>query len=271
MVTNSTFTHPVRTLRELATSLEAALSVCIAGPSPKAVHRVRTTIRRIEAQMLLLAQIPHLPPHNQESKKLQKRLNKLSRIAATIRDLDVQRQLILLQCNSQTAADARRLRFHLKHKRERETPALLRLLRRRSARIGIALECLLDALQPAENIVLPATQLVRLAQRSFARRHHAASTDKQLHATRKAAKLARYMVEGAPDSAQARKVAMEFESIQQAGGEWHDWLQLTVVAGKKLGKRHPLVQTFSRKCETSLRIYRGKLAKIKPRQIAESV
>jgi CHAD domain-containing protein len=262
MASEDTSAYPVETLREQATALEAALIVCRANPAPKAVHRLRTSTRRIEAQLLLLDQLRGLPRRRRESEKLQKHLKKLRRFAGKVRDFDVQRKLIAAQSTPKTATDARRLRSRLKKQRDKEAAVLVDLLERRSAKVSAALERLLAALEPVEHLKLPATQLVELAWGWFERKRRRVSTEQQLHTTRKEAKLVRYIAEGVPDSARAKKLARDFEAVQQAGGEWHDWLQLAGVAGDELEESHVLMQTFKRRCVLSLRRYRSKLKRI---------
>ena len=85
-------TYPVQVLREHTVALEAALSVCLAHPTHKPVHRLRTETRRIEAQLLLLAELPEMPKHRTEADRLRKSLRRLRRAAGVVRDLDVQRR-----------------------------------------------------------------------------------------------------------------------------------------------------------------------------------
>jgi len=57
-----------------------------------------------------------------------------------------------------------------------------------------------------------------------------------LHWIRKSAKLARYMAE----TGLAARVVREFATVQAAGGEWHDCLNLLELAEDRLGKRSEL-------------------------------
>ena len=93
-MTTSTTAHPIRTLREHVTALEAAITLCLADPAPKPVHRLRTSTRRIEAQLMLLELLPALPLHHKTAGKARRLLKKLRRAAGQVRDLDVQNDLI---------------------------------------------------------------------------------------------------------------------------------------------------------------------------------
>src|SRR5580658_3292585 len=85
---------PVEQLREQARRLEAALSVGVATPTTKAVHNLRSSTRRVEAQLELLATIKGLPPYKAAAKKVHRRLEKLRRVAGKVRDCDVQDKLL---------------------------------------------------------------------------------------------------------------------------------------------------------------------------------
>jgi CHAD domain-containing protein len=247
--------HPVRTLRELVTSLEAAITLTLADPKPRPVHHLRTTTRRIEAQLELLALLPDLPNHDRPAGKARKRLRKLRRAAGRVRDLDVQRDLV-----ESKSDEASQLRSLFKHRRERAAQQLIDTLHQQQAKLTRTLEATLEALAPAESLTLPAEHLATLALDWYAR--HAPSTAKQdhrqLHSIRKAAKLARYIAESAR-STPTRSVARTFESLQQSGGDWHDWLTLSGIAHHELGDSSRLTQTFTRRCERSLAKYQSHL------------
>ena len=99
--------HPVRTLRELVTSLGAAITLVLADPKPRSIHDLRTGTRRIEAQLELLALLPDLPRHAKPAKKAGKLLRKVRRAAGSVRDLDVQRNIVASK--SREAAELRKV------------------------------------------------------------------------------------------------------------------------------------------------------------------
>jgi len=257
--------HPVRTLRDLVTSLEAAITLALADPKPRPVHHLRTGARRIEAQLELLALLPGLPRHDKPAGKARKRLRKLRRAAGRVRDLDVRHDLI-----ESKSDEAGRLQSLFKHQRERAAKQLIGTLHKQQAKLTRALEDLLEALAPAESLALPAERLAALALDWYARTAPAAARQnhRQLHSTRKAAKLARYIAESAASTStrsSARTLARTFESLQQSGGEWHDWLTLSDIARHKLGGSSRLAQTFARRCERSLAHYRRHLRSLPQR------
>ncbi|GGG63960.1 CHAD domain-containing protein [Edaphobacter dinghuensis] len=248
--------HPVRTLRELVTSLEAAITLTVADPKPRPVHHLRTGTRRIEAQLELLTLLPDLPKHDQPAVKARKRLRKLRRAAGRVRDLDVLRDLIPSRSD-----EAEQLQSFFKHQRERAAHRLIAAIDKHQAKLIRALENILETLAPVESLNLATEELAALARDWYARNAPAAAAEqnhRQLHSTRKAAKLARYISESATATS-TRSLARTFESLQQSGGTWHDWLTLSDIAHRRLGDSSRLTQTITRHCERSLAEYQRHL------------
>jgi CHAD domain-containing protein len=257
--------YPIQTLRDNIISLEAAILVCIAKPRKDAVHRLRTTTRRIDAQLELLAMLPHLPEHQKEARKAARLLRKLRHAAGEVRDLDVQRDLIRDEAAKKSRGkpsvrrEARSLRRELKLQREQQSEELLDLLQKQHAKLTNVFERLLEKLTPAESTVLTEAQLTSLVHDWYAARcgnqllPDAMQDPGRLHDIRKQAKLARYLAESAPESAsRARRLAARFEDLQQAGGDWHDWLLLAEIAHQELGKSATLAERFTTHADRSL-------------------
>jgi CHAD domain-containing protein len=271
--------HPITTLRETAASLEAAILLCVAKPRKSAIHRLRTLTRRIEAQLELLDMLPGLPLHQEQARKARSLLKELRHAAGQVRDFDVQRDLIRDEAARSTGAprtgreqdrdlreQARHLRRALHHKRDEAEDHLLRLLRKRATQLTLVFEELLDTLAPAESFTLSEAQLTTLVRDWYTnhREPHTAAPVSQhaaeLHEMRKRAKLARYLAESAPESATAaHRLAARFEKLQQAGGEWHDWLILSEVAAHKLGDSAQLPQRFAAHANHALRTFKRRL------------
>lgn len=251
---------------------------------------MRTLTRRIEAQLALIAMLPGADSHSgsqsrtpiKQHEKALRLLRKLHRAAGRVRDLDVERDLVAKEVSrtkgrSSAAAtirdEARRLCYHLERSRDKKAEALLQLLKEQSKRIPLIFSELLDALSSARDATLTEDKLVELVRDWYGRcdvPDAAALTDpEQFHSIRKRAKLARYMAESnsqrAPQSriqsaSQARRLAAHFEAIQQAGGTWHDWLQLAETAKKELGKSAQLPRRFTARAQRALLAYKRKLA-----------
>ena len=258
MASRPTPAHPVQTLREHVTALEAAITLALADPKKEPVHRLRTSTRRIEAQLELLTLLPSLPDHAKPAKKARKLLKKLRRAAGSVRDLDVQRDLLKQHATSaKLRKDAASLRRTLKHQRSAEAASLTKLLKAEQRKLAPALEHLLDALKPAQDLSLSPTELSGLTLNWYRHNTPAARPDSDpdhLHTIRKSAKLARYIAESG-----AGELAATFESLQQAGGAWHDFLTLTEITSQHLGRKSPLAETFTRQCNTALNHYKEAL------------
>ncbi len=258
--------HPIQTLREHATALEAAITLALADPKKDPVHRLRTSTRRIEAQLELLSLIPDLPEHKQAAHKVRKLLKKLRQVAGNVRDLDVQRSLIKDQANNDPSRhlrrDARHLRRTLKDDRSTEAGKLLKLLALDQKKLAPALEKLLGDLEPAVGLTLPSSHLTQLTRQWY--RQNTSQIDPgadpdNLHAVRKSAKLARYIAEASDAT-----LAQRFESLQAAGGTWHDLLTLTDIAKVHLGGKSPLTQRFEQQHAEALDRYREALRQQAP-------
>lgn len=257
--------HPVRTLRELVNSLGAAITLVLADPKPRSIHDLRTGTRRIEAQLELLALLPDLPRHAKPAKKAGKLLREVRRAAGSVRDLDVQRDIV-----ASKSKEAAKLRSLLKHRRSKAAEKLLHTLHKHQAKLACALESLLEVLAPAESLTIPVEHLVALTLDWYARRASSAGKqdNRRLHNIRKAAKLARYIAESAI-STPTRNLARTFESLQQSGGDWHDWHTLSGIAHRELGKSSRLAQDFGRRCEKSLANYQSHLKSL-PEKLSSS-
>jgi CHAD domain-containing protein len=258
-----TIANPVGTLRDHATAMEAAITVCLGDPTAAAVHELRRESRRIEAQIDLLAHVEGIPPFAKAAAKLLKQLKRVRRAAGTIRDLDVQRQLIATLAGQLKAApagmsaheikrlqeQAGQLRKDLKRDRKRAEQEPIEVLTARQAKTAAAMERLLEALQPVAGLGLSSDQLQREVAEGFRRRCARATrqkhSDERLHGIRKAAKVARYQAEIAPGSREARRTAKVYGELQEAGGKWHDWLQLAVFADSTLGAHQEFAEQIT--------------------------
>ena len=276
---------PVRTLREHALALEEAMTVCLSKPRPRAVHKVRTEAGRVEAQLELLSLLKKLPSHRSETARVLHLLKKIRRAAGRVRDLDVQRKLlktpvannpedhVLEDTEQQTphatseSAELTELRQIRKRRRKRAARKLLKLLDKRHKKLAAAFEKLLTALEPVQDLQLPAAELLRLIDQRFRGTHaliirHPSS--EHLHSIRKAARVARYQAEIAPDSAAATRAAQRYEALQVAGGQWHDTLSLAAAAATELGDNHATAVSFGQQRDQHLAAYRALLERVRP-------
>jgi CHAD domain-containing protein len=271
--------HPVERLGEAARALEGAVRRCAARPGRAAVHNLRTATRRVDAQMVLLRMLPGLPAYEAEAARAERLLKRLRHRAGVVRDLDVQQELVRGEAAVAGGAsagrgvrvEAGRLRRELKERREKATERLLGLLRRERRLLPAVFAKLLEALEPAEGIVLTETRLLGMVREWFVRQtaggevaedevSQRARSIAELHEMRKRAKLARYLAESAGEGAvAARRLARRFEGLQEAGGDWHDWLLLAEFAEKTLAAKAELTRRFRAHAERAQRGFERKL------------
>jgi CHAD domain-containing protein len=207
---------------------ERALLKLSSEQNAESVHSFRTTSRRLQTLLEQLVQ-----GDNRNQQKLLKMLNRLRRRAGKVRDLDVQltalRSLKVPQeprRKTQLMQGLIELRVkHEKKLRKMLTKDMFREIRKRLKRASkeIRLETSRDALTVARSllkeIVGPAGPV----------------SEELLHQYRTVVKRARYAAEFAPKSAAASQFISQVKRLQDAVGNWHDWLTLTQTAAKRLG------------------------------------
>ncbi len=252
---------PVEQLRENAKRLEAALSVGLASPTPKAVHELRSSTRRVEAQLALLSMVPGLPSWRPAADKLQRRLGKLRRVAGKVRDRDVQEKLLKEQGNDMSAAPEapsaldkaqNKLRKRIAKARQRSERKLLKAVERQLPKLARDTEAVLACLKPAAEEQLPVSQLLGSIESQVERMLQSRERgEDHLHDLRKAAKRARYQCESLPGP-EAAGLAKRLEQLQDAGGSWHDLLDLATVCHEEFGPEHPLSRVLEHRRDEHL-------------------
>ena len=246
---NSLAATPVEQLREQAKRLEAALSVGVAQSTPKAVHELRSSTRRVEAQLELLAMVKGLPPYKPEAAKVHRRLEKLRRLAGRVRDCDVQDKLLkddghaissAIEAPSDLKGTQEKLRRQISKERQRHERKLIAAIERQLPKLTRDTEALLATLKPAKETATPVDDLLTSIEQKMQRMLRSRERgEEHLHDLRKAAKRARYQCEAMPGPS-AAAMASRLEDLQDAGGAWHDLLDLTTVCHKNVGAEHPL-------------------------------
>ena len=216
--------------------LERDLVKLSSKPVAENVHRFRTGTRRLQTLLQELS-----PQRDRNQKKLLKLLGRIRKRAGKVRDVDVQ------------LAALRSLKFPQEPRRK--TQLMHRLIELRSDcenKLGKALdkETLREVrkrLKRASKDFDPETTLdpLTVARRMLEQIEHPDTTltEQLLHQYRIFGKRARYAAEFAPKSAQAAQFIAEVKRMQDALGDWRDWLTLTQTAGEQLGsvRESPLV------------------------------
>ena len=217
---------------ELARHLLALLEKLDERADAEDVHRLRTTVRRLEV---------HLPA---APKKVARALRHLRKQAGTLRDVDVHLELLKrspFQSRSNSAARELQapLRALLNGKRAEEE----KLLRRDVAKVRRMLESRLpeaaeDAAQETASAgpgLLRAGQAVAAARARYLHLTEEIPGDANaLHKLRIAAKKLRYRLEPLAEFREAEETAAQLKQVQNAIGQWHDWATLLDIADHAL-------------------------------------
>lgn len=195
------------------------------------VHRFRTGSRRLQT---LLEEI--LPERDRNQKKLLKMLARIRKRAAKMRDLDMQLGALRSLKMPQEPRRKTQLQNHLIELREKHEKKLRRALDKKDvndvrARLKRALRD--SNLKSARDPLVVSRQLLAKITPT-----NGPLTDEQLHRYRMLGKRARYAAEFAAKSTEADQFVSQLERIQDAVGDWHDWLTLTQSAAKRLGDVH---------------------------------
>ncbi len=218
--------------------LDQLLAKSRAKPRPERVHQIRTTARRLEAVLDLL-----YPDPTQRVRKLRRGLQRLRRRAGEVRDVDVQ-IIALRKLNigreAERKAHLMRVLGELRAEREQELTASLRdkKVRKLRRRLQRTAQEIASASAPADgDLARPAPAWLEFDAPSAALRLFAGLvrktrglTEQNLHAFRTGCKRVRYVAEMGGGEGQAKRVAELLKRIQDAAGDWHDWVTLTASA-----------------------------------------
>jgi CHAD domain-containing protein len=223
--------------RRLNEDLSTVISKLAQDVSPKSVHRMRTTIRRIES--LISYANPDL------GKKLERsleRLEELRKRGGKVRNIDVQRNLLDQIGNGSTARDRKILLELLNKKRERQAARLESAIKKfADTKFFARMEKIAEkvASPSGENRPLAPLAEARLQLGKMAEDFHfrQALKPNRLHEARIQLKKIRYLGELADESPERKAFLDELKDVQDAVGEWHDWEELSKLAEKRFADR----------------------------------
>ena len=224
-------------MRGLNRDLSAAVSKVLDDAKPKSVHRLRTTVRRIES----LVSYANPDIGKKEERTLEKMAD-LRKRAGKVRDLDVLAGLLGNLGNGSAAKDRKTLADVLEKKRAQQTKRLVSALKKlhegkffgRLHRIAQEAAVPRDKNRPLAPLEEAKAQLSRMAD-------DLGSGEKlnpsRLHEARVTLKRLRYLAELAEGSTAQKDFIHKLKSTQDAIGNWHDWLELTQRAEKQFSDR----------------------------------
>jgi CHAD domain-containing protein len=258
-VTKQDTSRPQAHLTATAEAFHTAVEQCVQDAADSdAVHRVRTGSRRLQA-MLEAALRESAGSALQETAKAWLRpLKQIRRAAGEVRDLDVHRKLLESWASKESplpeAASANRLheqaqlldtwlkgeRKHLAHGMQKQIRKRQRGLAERQAAFLAAIGSVPSGSSRASR----STDAVALED--FVRTADAMPLldAENLHEFRKATKKARYVAESGGEGQAESSVAKALKRIQDAIGEWHDWVCLREEAEGAVGKDAPDLMAF---------------------------
>jgi CHAD domain-containing protein len=226
-------------MRGLTADLSSAVTQLVDDKAPpKNVHRVRTTIRRIES--LVSYANPDL------DKKLERTLEKMAdlrKLAGKVRDLDVQVALLGALANGSTVRDRKSLAELLGKKRDRQAGRLISSIKKvQDSKFFVRMNRIAEESgsvpegknRPLAPLAEAKAQLAEMAK-DFS--SHQTIKLSRLHTARVNLKRIRYLAELAEESAEQKNFIHELKSVQDAVGDWHDWQELANTAEKRFSDR----------------------------------
>lgn len=208
--------------------MERALLKLSSEQQAESVHSFRTTSRRLQT---LLEEV--VPGESRNQKKLLKMLDRIRRRAGKVRDLDIQLAALRSLKVPQEPRRKTQLTHSLIELRAKHEKTLRKLLNKKTIReIRVRLKRASKGLKPddARDPLLVARKILAQVVRPAG-----PVTEELLHQYRSVVKRARYAAEFAPKSAEAERFVAQLKQLQDAVGNWHDWLILTQAAAKRLG------------------------------------
>jgi CHAD domain-containing protein len=222
--------------RAVFQKLERDLIKLSSKPQAESVHRFRTGTRRLQ---ILLGELS--PKLDRNEKKLLKLLGRIRKRAGKVRDLDVQSAALRSLKVPREPRRKTQLVNHLIELRGQQENKL------RKAVDGTTVREIRKRLKRATKRFNPEASRdpLAVARAMLERLNRAAEplTEALLHQYRILSKRARYAAEFASPSPKTEQFIAELKRIQDASGDWHDWLTLTQTANQHLGdvRESPLV------------------------------
>ena len=263
------FGNTLQSLEEVALRLEASIAAVRADPSAESVRHLRACGRRVSAQIKLVDISKPQWTQKHVAKGLRRLLKKVDQASGRVRQIDAQRELlepgtpsrmtkrsglgrqhVCSKSSHQLVEHERRhLLGRLERERKRENVELRHCLKRVQKPLLKRLARLTAALRDEPSAPLTESSLFRLVSTWFMDKVKAAhpteeDSARRLHKIRKAAKTARYMAETS-HGPRLQRLAAALKSIQDAGGAWHDTLQLHSSVGRVFGNGSALSRSIN--------------------------
>ncbi len=239
----------------LADAFNAVVAQAAEDADPTAVHRVRTGSRRLQATVEATLREGGAAAEGLQrpARAWLRELKRIRRAAGAVRDLDVQRKILEQWAGQQAPAQdaveasplakqAEQLDAWLKGERKHLAHGMQKQIRKRQHRLAKGQNEFFSAMT---RVPLARAKAPRSAD-AVALEDFVRATDampllhtENLHDFRKATKKARYVAEAGAEDQKYSGVAKALQRVQDAIGEWHDWLCLGEEAKAALGQDAP--------------------------------
>jgi CHAD domain-containing protein len=251
------------TFERLHTDLAECLVACRADPNTHAVHSLRTTARRIEALLrMVLDDHPRATHLRRTIEKTLRQLKKVRRTAGRVRDLDVQRKLMVeiaetshivesVERQKEVSGECKELDCRLHWRRKQLAAKLTKNLKDAEPTLERALSRVTNAMGNMHEIspLKTARRMVLHNQLDF----NGVSSD-SLHRYRKRTKAACYLAEMQKTSPMAQRLAKRLKRVLDGIGRWHDLMLLSHESKAVLGKQSILTQAIKAERNRALSI-----------------
>lgn len=247
--------------RSVFEKLERDLSKLSPKLDADTVHGFRTGTRRLQVLFDLSADSDH------GHKKLLKQLGRIRKRAGKLRDLDVQLAALREFKSSRQARPKTELVNHLIELRNRQEKKLRKLADGKTVReIKRHLRQAEKKFDPknSRDPLVAAREMLGKIDGSVAQ-----ITEEMLHQYRILAKQARYAAEFSAQSPAREQFIARVKKVQDALGDWHDWLTLTETAQERLGdlRESPLVAELQNVSGAKFRRAVASLVQMQPKKI----
>lgn len=206
-----------------------------AKPKPRSVHKLRTTIRRVEA---LFAEDDDT--QTRAERRVRKQLARVRRRAGKVRDADVHLEALGGLALDGAAAEARdAVSDALAKQRAKREKKLVRTLAEERDRGIVKRLREVAATAVVDRVAIDEGRVLATVADDFARALGEAAPlgAETLHDFRIHTKRLRYVAESALPARNAARAVAELKRVQDAIGGWHDWTTLMERARKALGER----------------------------------
>ncbi len=251
-------------LRPVADAFNTAVAQCARDADhdadPESVHRLRTGSRRVQAmlQAALREDGRAAGAFDKPARAWLRQLKQVRRAGGAVRDLDVQCKLLEKWLEKRVEApdiatgtdkdprllhsQAEMLDKWLRDERRHLAHSMQKQIKKRQSRLAERQAAFFAAVHDAPLAMAPTSRPAdAVALEDFVRAIDTIPLldAENLHDFRKLTKKARYVAEAGAEGQQLSAVAKALKRVQDAIGEWHDWLCLAEDARVALGQHAP--------------------------------